>query len=400
MKIYVSNAEEYVGAYLGICGEAELGHILARAPFSEGNTYRAIKSLKDARVLLRHRYDDGRKFLRLSSVGGAAYLDSISPALSANARITVRGDLKYSGSKPVRKRERMNYELYSAMLDKGIPVNEIEFEYRQPELFRKAEDNTEGESIFREDGSPFTFENISAGLRPDHTGIFTKRVIKERKEEGEISHKGSRTSRISGTLFLKGQVYQMYALSDPYSSAWKTEAEFNAANYISGTIENESSYHRAHGIHIDNRCILTFPSAEYAERMIVQEPGKSVQIDPCQIYNASYVSPSYSIDDSVVRLLGTPNWEAKIIDMLFPGGRHDGLADVTTDDGTEVYNFIASDLNRIRSAMPRVLNIDEPMVLLIEAWMADAIHRIFNRDNIEIVEISSEELSVLASNIG
>ena len=398
MKIYTSNAEEYVAVKLGICGEIEQDKILASPPFSQKNAYRAIKNLKDRRVLIRHRYEDGRKFLRLSSVSGISYLERISPALSANAKLLVSDSLRYSGSKPVRFRERMNYELYQAMEEAGIPVNELVSEYRQSEPFQKTENNTEGDAIFNDDSTPFTFEEIVSRIRPDHTGLYTKRAIKERTN-GEITNKGSRTSRISGTLFLKGQVYQAYAMQDPYTSAWKTEAEFGAANYISGTVENESPYHKAHGIRIENKCILTFPNAEYAARMIRQEEGKAVKFDPCMIYAASYVSPSFALDKTTLKFLSVSNWETKIIDMLFPGGRHEGLADVTTDDGTEIYNFIACDLNKIRSSMPRVLNVDSHMVLLIEEWMSEAIHRMFNRENIEIVEISDEERSILADNM-
>lgn len=398
MKIYTSNADEYVMVRMGICGEVEQEQLLARAPFSHGNTYKAMKRLKDSRALIKHNYDDGKKFLRLSSVNGAAYLNELSPALAANAKIIVSEDLKYSGSKAARMRDRINSELYSALLECGIAINNISCEHRQSELFKKTEDITEGESIFKEDGPPLSLEEIVNDIGARYTGLFTKKVIKE-KSNGEITHKGSRTSRISGTLFLNGQVYQVYALLNPYSSAWKTEAEFNAANYITGTIQSKSQYHKAHGIRLDNKCILTFSCEEYAQRMIVQEGGESIQIDPCKIYSASYVIPSYDIGATRIKLLGTPNWESKLMEVLFPIVSYDGIADAVTEDGKEVYNFIACDLNKIRSSMPRVLNISEPVVLLVETWMAEAIHRAFDKDNIEIVEISESDLAILANSI-
>lgn len=398
MKIYMRNAEEYVAVQLGICGELEQGALLARAPFSNGNTYRAIKKLRDARVLIRHRYDDGKKYLRLSSVGGPAYLSRVSPALASNAAVLVNSELQYSGSKDVRLRERANYDVYRGLMIKGIPVNDITCEYRPAELFtRSCGDNTEGRSVFHESGSPFSIEEIYEGLASTYTGLFTKRIIKDSAGEDPIKT-GSRTSRITGTLFINGQVYQTYALLDPKRSAWKAEAEFKASNQIIGNLESRSPYYK--NTRMENRCILLLESPEHALKMLDPGNKKSSGIDPCGIYSASYVLPSYSFSDSILKLLGTPDWNLKIADALFSGGRHDGPADTITGDGLEVHSFIGCDLNKIRSAMPRLLNISDPAVLLVDEWMRDTVQAIFDRENLETVGISSKELSVIAESIG
>lgn len=396
MKIYIRNAEEYVAVNLGLCGEVEQELLLPRAPLAPASVYRAIKNLRDRRVLLVHRYDDGRKFLRLSSVSAAAYLSQISPALSANAKTVVNEKLQYAGSKQVRLRERGNFELHLAFVDAGIPINGIETEYRPAGLFKRESLNTEGSTIFTKDGAPLSFEEISESLPDNYTGLFTRRVVKER-ENGEITHKSSRNSRITGTLFINGQMYQTYALQDPYFSSWQVEAESNAMGYITGTFERRNPRYRDIGLRMEARCILFYPAAENAERMLLQE--RVPRTDPCRIYEASIIRPSYRMEKPLKKLLGTPEWRVRLTDILFPGGAHDGISDVTTDDGTEIYNFIGCDLNRIRFTTKRIQSMEQKAVLLIEPWMEGSIHKIFEREGIEIITINEEDMTVLADSI-
>ena len=383
MNIYTTNAEQYIAVRVSLVGELDQEKLLESAPFAKGSIYRAIKELREARVLLKHRYDDGRTFLRLSSLA-AEYLTTISPALLANARCLVRDELKYSGSKAVRMRDRANYEFYGSCADMGIALNGIRTEHSP-------------KPVFSEDSSPAPFEEICKVIDGGYTGFFTKKLIKKR-EDGEITHQGNRNSRITGTLIISGQVYQTYALSDPEVAAWVPEAEFNAANYITGCIQREAPYFRDKGILVDNRCLLSFPSPESAEKMVLQPGGKNLRIDPSRIYSASYILPEYRLTDTVIRLLGIPDWRRYMASLLFPEGRRMGIADVVTQD-TEVYNFIGCDINRIRQVEARILQSDAKMSLIIEPWMSPVIHKLFGRDNVEIVELGSEEIDILADSI-
>ena len=397
MNIYTTNAEQYIAVRVSLVGELDQEKLLESAPFAKGSIYRAIKELREARVLLKHRYDDGRTFLRLSSLA-AEYLTTISPALLANARCLVRDELKYSGSKAVRMRDRANYEFYGSCADMGIALNGIRTEHSPKPLFEKSDGvRVEGNSVFSEDSSPAPFEEICKVIDGGYTGFFTKKLIKKR-EDGEITHQGNRNSRITGTLIISGQVYQTYSLSDPEVAAWVPEAEFNAANYITGCIQREAPYFRDKGILVDNRCLLSFPSPESAEKMVLQPGGKNLRIDPSRIYSASYILPEYRLTDTVIRLLGIPDWRRYMASLLFPEGRRMGIADVVTQD-TEVYNFIGCDINRIRQVEARILQSDAKMSLIIEPWMSPVIHKLFGRDNVEIVELGSEEIDILADSI-
>ena len=393
MKINIRNAEEYIAVYLGICGEIDQDRVLSLPPLSRGSIYRGIKNLREMRVLNRHRYADGTTFLRLSSVNGGKYLEAIAPALAANARSIIGEELKYSGNNISRLRERANSTFYLNLLENGISVNGLTCDYKPGDLFQKSAASAEGESFFSDSYKPLRFETIVDRIGPEYTGYFTKRIVKER-EDDMITHKGSRISRISGTLFLFGQVYQTYVLEDPYSAAWKAEAEFNASNYVIGTLEKNSG-----SIRHENKCILFYQNPESAEKMLLQDEKRTPRIDPCNIYDTSYVIPSYKIEKAYMELLSTPDWKTKATRLLFPGTEQNGPADAITPDGMEVYNFMLCDLNRIRSMMPRILNADGSIVLLVEAWMSGAMHGIFDNKNVEIVEISSDELRVLSKEI-
>ena len=398
MDIYTENTEEYVVSRLCLCGEIEQSALLTSSPAAPGTVYRVIKDLRKKRVIIKHRYEDGRTFLRLSSQS-TQYIDSLSPALLANAMHIVNTDLKYSGSKQVRMRERANSEFYSACVDHGIRINSLLCIHEQKDNFTcERAERSRGESIFCNDRYPLPFEKIAESLGDHYTGLFTKRIIKKKTDEG-ITHEGSRTSRITGTLFLTGQVYQTYALLDPERSSWKPEAEFTAANYISGTIERNCPYYNNKGVRVDNKAILLFPSAASAEKMVSLYAEKVLRIDPCRLYEESYVIPSYKMDLSVIKLLSRPGWKTEIADILFPEGRHDGVADVNTEDGKEVYNLIGCELNRIRTIMPRILNIEKPIVLLTEEWMSESIRKVFGKDNIEIVSFSPDDIAVIAESI-
>jgi len=398
MKIYTRNAEEYIAMCLGLCGELEQEELLARAPQSTPSIYRAIKNLKDARVLIKHRYDDKRTFLRLSSKGGADYLAEVTPSLAANAKSIVNEELRYSGSKAQRLRERANYEFYSACLYSGIQINDMSGEYKQREVFEKEDiRRTEGESIFLEDGTPLPFEAIAQAIGSDYTGLFTKRVIKKKTDEG-FSRGGSKNSRITGTLFIKSHPYEVYALLDAETSAWKPEAEFNASNYITGTIEANSPYFSKKGAQIENNCILAYPETERAIGML-KIADNNLRIDPGKVYQKAFVRPSCVLDDWFIALLGFTDPASRLTSALFPGSTRKGIEDATLDDGTEVYNFIGCDINRIRYAAPRIINGDRRSLVLIEDWMEDSLHKEFNKDSLQFVVLSKEELRTIADTL-
>lgn len=399
MKIYTENAEEYIAVRLAIVGEIEQESLLEEAPFAKSSVYRAVKDLRSKKVLIKHRYEDGRTFLRLSSLSGE-YLSCLSPALLANAKQLVRPDLKYSGSLQVRARDRANYEFYGACLDMGIPVNEFATEYRAKSLFESVSEDpkTEGIGIYKDSGAPYPFEEIAELIDARYTGLFTKKLIKQR-ENGELTNQGKRNARITGTLIVKGQIYQTYALLDPCSSAWIAEAEFTASNYIQGCIQRMSPYYRDKGIILENKCILAFSGPEYAKSMILATDDRPLRIDPCRIYMTSYVSPSYKLSEPLMKLLAIPDWRRYMASALFPGGNRVGIADVIAEDGSEVYNFIGCDLNRIRYTAPRIQQADCHIVILAEPWMSDALSYVFNRQNVEIIEINSEEQAILADGI-
>lgn len=399
MNIKTTNAEEYIVVRLSLAGELDQEAVLESAPFANGSVYRAIKNLRDARVILKHRYDDGRVFLRLSSLS-EEYLKSLSPALLANARSLIRDELKYSGSKAVRMRERANYEFYGACVDSGIAINGIKTMHTPKQPFEHSTvSQITGDALFSKDGSPTSFEDICSQIDGSYTGLLTKKIVKKR-DNGEITHQSNRNSRCTGTLIISGQIYQVYALSDPETSAWVPEAEFNTSNYVAGCIQRESPYFRDKGILVDNKCILAYPTVQSAEKMILQPDGKALRIDPCHIYSASYIRPHYSLSDAMIKLLGIPDWRRYMASLLFPDGRRMGIADVVTKN-TEVYNFIGADLNRIRQVTARILQSDENMSILVEPWMTDVIYKLFGRDraNVEIVELGDEDVSVLADSI-
>ena len=397
MKIYVHNAEEYVAVRLAICGELDQENVLASAPRSKVSMYRAIKNLKDSRVLIRHRYSDGRTFLRLSSLC-TDYLRSLSPALLANARTVVNENIKYNGTREARMRDRVNYEFYRECLDQNIEINRISCEYSPEELFSPAEGRmrSEGTSVFSTEDGIDNLESIVKDLPRGYTGLLTKRAVKK-KEKSDITSEGNRISRISGTLILRNQVYQTYVLTDPINSTWKTDAEFAGSNYIIGAIERHNPNFSKKGIRLKNQCIFLLSTSEQAGKLIF--PGdEKPRMDPRLIYDECYVLPSYKIGDAKLRLFALPDWKKAITIALFPGST-EGIADAIADDGTEIYNLIGCDLKRISEITPRVLESDEKSVLMVESWMAEPMHEIFSRDNIEIVEINDDQLRTLADNI-
>ena len=395
MKIYTGNAEEYVAVCTGLCGEVEPERLGPRAPVSRISLYRAIRNLRDAHVLLKHKYEDGRTFLRLSSLGSPGYLDSISPAVTANARKVVREDIKYSGSRDVRLRERATYEFYFSCFDKGIAINGITVEHRRRELNSKVPaPATSGASIFLDDGTPLPLEAIAKTIGKDYTGLFTKKIMKNLEEDG-LSKAGTRNSRTAGTLFLSGQPYQVYPVYSATGSAWKPEAELNITNYISGTLERNSPYFSGKNAVISNKCLLLLPNKEEASAFLTIN-DKNVRIDPCAMYEQSYVRPAFSLEEAFLKLYGTPEWERKMTEVFFPCSPAHGIEDAYLEDGTEVYNFVGCNINRIRETFPRINGADIKTVILAETWMTESLHEIFTKENVEIVEITENDISLIA----
>jgi len=398
MKIYTGNAEEYVAVCTGLCGEVEPERLASPAPVTKISLYRAIRNLRDARILLKHRYEDGRTFLRLSSVGSPGYLDSITPAVTANARKVVREDIRYSGSKDVRLRERVSYEFYFACFKNGISINDITVEHRKRELNTAfTSPAVVGESIFLDDGTPLPLEAIAKTISRNYTGLFTKRVMKNLEEDG-LSKAGTRNSRSAGTLFLSGQPYQVYPISSASGSSWKPEAELNITNYITGTIERNSPYLSGKNAVVRNKCLILLPNREEAAAFLSFD-DKSIRINPCVMYEQSFIRPALEAETPFVKLLGVSGWEAKMADMLFPGAHVEGMEDAKLDDGTEVYNFVGCNINRIRETFPRINGAGIKTVILSESWMAGPLHELFGKDSVEIVEISDSDIALIADAI-
>ena len=88
---------------------------------------------------------------------------------------------------------------------------------------------------------------------------------------------------MTGTLILKGQIYQTYTLQDPDKTAWIPEAELNTSAFINGTIQRCSRGFNNKNIRIENKSILLYPTSEYAEKMIYTADEKDFRIDPCRI---------------------------------------------------------------------------------------------------------------------
>lgn len=398
MKIYLENAEEYIAAKLALCGELDMEKLLEDSLFTKVSIYRAIRNLSSRRVLKKHRYDDGRTFLRLSTVGGPGYIEQLSPALLKNAESVISSDLRYSGSKSSRMRERYNYEFYTHIADKDLQINDITTEYRAKEKFSQTGGVRSTGRTFLGMNEPYSFEEAARSVEKGYTGLITKKLIKKRIN-GEISREGSIGSRISGTLVLNGQVYQAYALGDPCVSAWKPESEFNAASYVTGCIERYSPYMSEGGAQIEARCILLFPSPAEAEKMITGSEEKTLRIDPCRIYRESYVMPSFILSEAHIRLLGTPFWRQSMITTLFPEVVISEYGNASMPDDTEIYNFIGCDLNHMRRHMPHIEYTENKVLLLVESWMESAVHKAYSGENVEIVGLAPEDVDVIASAI-
>lgn len=203
---------------------------------------------------------------------------------------------------------------------------------------------------------------------------------------------------MSGVLFLEGRVYKAYALQDPQQSAWKPEAEFRASNYISGALERNCSYYRDGNLQIENKCILMFPSADSAGKMLAEQESRT-RIDPCPIYTKSYCRPSYDLGDAFIQLLSIADWERRLVKTLFSDGEYGEIEDIALPDSTEVYNFIGCDLNRIRFCMPRLNSTGIKSLILSEEWMEPYMRTLFHEGEREIITISEEDLKLLAKSL-
>lgn len=388
MIIKYDTIKEYIGINLALCGEIDKNVLAPRAPFSLRSIDRAIKALREERVLRKHKYDDGRTFLRLSTVNGLDYLASLSPALKINAEIVVGDNGKYSGTKLLRLRERTCYELYSAMVKENIPINYIEIKQGIPNTEKPASNECE---IISNNGTPNPLDKIMADVKLPEKIYLTRRLVKPRLEASSAKD-GSRGSRIAGTLILNKQVYQTYSLAKVEGSMWKPDSEHAAASYIAGCIEKAARF-KEDNLSIEPKTIIFCQGREEAVKLI----NGDTRIDPCKIYNQSYVMPEIDISDTMLKLLSVPEWEERIVKVLFPDAEKKGIEDGQLKDGTEIYNFAGANLNKIRYAYTRIHNIDKPVLLLVQAWEKDVIEQIFNQKNVEIAEIEPGDLAILAN---
>ena len=387
MRIYYDTAKEYIEIQVAVCGEVDKSRLAPRprAPFTERSINRAVAALRQERVILKHKYDDGRTFLRMSSVSGFDYLGSISPTLRDSAALVISPDGRYSGSKEVRLRERSCYELYFSFADEGVPINFIEICRSDGSVRREAEDLR----LCDDEGLPRPLGEVlkEAGL-PERL-FLTRRLIKKRAGDS-ITKEGSRGSRIAGTLICSRQVYHTYALSKTEGAMWKPDSELSASSYINGVLEGSDQF-RESGLSIEKQCILFCATEEDAEILLLGD----TRIDPCKVYRKSYVIPRLDLGEAMLTLFGIPLWEEKMTKLLLPDSSLDGIADGVLPDTTEVYNFIGCNLNRIRYAATRINSIDSPVLLFIQPWMSKCIHGMFPGGNVQIAEIEDSDISML-----
>lgn len=400
MKIFCESLEEYIAMSIAVCGEVEKDVVLARAPGLASSASRALKNLRDARVINKHRYDDKRTFLRLSSVGAGDYLGSLSPALLGQAMSVTSPDLSYSGSKVSRLRERCNYELYDSFFSEGIKINSLLVEYRVKDAMfsrRLSPAETEGRSIF-EGSVPKSIDEIAGEIDENYIGLLTKKVIKK-AVDGEVVRDTTKGARMAGTFICNKQAYQIYAFKSAEGSSWKPESEFAAANYVTGAIERNSKYYSEGNIKLIAQCILFFSSPEEACAMIRNSADSRLRIDPCRIYEISYVRPTLGIDKKLLGLLKITGWRYKLVKVLFPDVIQDSYGDNILPDGSTVYNFIGCDLNGIRKNEVRIKNSTAKSILLVEDWMKDAITDKYSDACTDIVTLSGNDISLITDSI-
>ena len=397
MNVYVNNAEEYLAVVLSLCGEVDVEMDLPRPPLSDRTMRMAVSSSKKKRIIKKHSYEDGRTFIRFSSVGSADYLREISPVVYAQAQSIVAPDLKYHGDKKTRLRERCNYELHASLLDGDVPVNGINVIYR-PNHFNRAGhyDRTEGVCPVFGAEMGLAPPEVIAGRHTSPSPVFyTKKVIKK-KVGGEIVKEGGRGSRAAGLLAAGYQAYMLYPFYDIETSAWKMESELDAANYICGCFETRSPLFTERNIRISPRSLFLFGSPDEAVKLLYREDDARLRIDPCRIYSSSLVLPSFRIPGGLLSLISVPDWQTRSIGLLFEGAKPGRTADGILEDGTEIYNFIGCDLNRIRYASARIAGAGRNTILLVQEWAQEPVQRLFSRDGIEIVPVGDNDIGVLA----
>ena len=117
------------------------------------------------------------------------------------------------------------------------------------------------------------------------------------------------------------------------------------------------------------------------------------------MYEQSFIRPSLEVEKPFLKILGVTGWEMKMTEMLFPGAHSEGIEDAKLADGTEVYNFVGCNINRIRETFPRINGADIKTVVLAESWMAGTLHGLFGKESVEIVEISDSDIALIAEAI-
>ena len=401
MNIYLNSMLEYVAACVGMCGEVDKETLIGAAPAPRNSVQKAIGSLSKQKVVKEHKYDDGRKFLRLSSVNGGSFLQDISPALFMQACAVVNKELKYGGSKKARLRERTNYELYHSLLNQGIPINGITIEKRNNILGASAnESRSIGKSIF--DATETDLQKAAAmHIDEDRMHFFTKKAIKRMTVAGE-KYKGSgQGARHSGVFVLGAQIYFAYALDTVSGSAWNAESEVSSANAFCGCVETLSPYFTENRLRADPSCIICYASPEEAILHITANINEdiTVRIDPTRIYKRSLIQPSLSPDENLMALIRMDDWEDKIVKALFPGAVKSEAADGMLPDGTEIRNFIACDLNKIRRADTRIREINNHVIILAPEWATDALRELFPRNGIDFVGFSPADMAIITAAI-
>lgn len=401
MKIYIDNIKENIACKVAVCGEIDKDCLLARAPASKSGVWKAIRELARQKVIKEHKYDDKRTFLRLSSVNSKEYLGSISPALVSQAMSVVNTDIKYSGSKDARMRERASYELYHEIERLGIPINGICFEQRGNCFGVNSNSRkTEGASIFKgPDIEPCAEDAARHISSPEQNEFFTKKIIKKESEEEKQNKEGRRRARFAGVLLVNAKAFFVYSITDIERMAWRNQAEFDGANYFCGVLERESPYIKETGTRVDPNCILYFHDTEQAKKMLCADQDSKISVYPYKTYKKSHVVPQAEILSAYIPLLGIDEWENKMIRVFFPEAKESEAADAVLPDGTEIYNFAGCDLNRIKYATARIMGLSNHVIILAPEWAVESLRKIYPREGVDYMQLSPEDLKVIAAAI-
>lgn len=371
-ELEASNLRERILLHISLTGELISRNPGSRFPYSEDYVQRTIKKLREDNLIRYFRYDDGRRFYRLSDTLGTEVLSVLSPtALEHFDMMVGPSGKRYKGDSDFRLKQRRVFELCDLYLSKGIEIDGMKI------IATDKVDKTHPLEACKD------FKESLQEQGPSRVSFYTNKYI---RGSSAIADFGTIPKyKSAGVLATEQNIYTVYHLGGA-GEMWFKENEQQRNGQIERIARN-CEVKRA-----TDQAIVYFPNKRIATEFTIGKT-KNIKIKPEDVYRACYIIPMSENPMDATEMLIQKNWKNELDKLLIQKkAEARALEDGYAADGSDMYNLLCTNICKLKRIATRVTT--RKSTLIVHEWMAPAAEALYGK-NVTLVPISDEQFEVL-----